>query len=90
MRQSTADSTSSESLEGGWSFNACKRTIEEEEAEALAKVRSMEEEEVPHPPLSGLIPPNPEVLIHVQQSGKDVSYVLIPIFHSCSNNNLYI
>ena len=70
MRQSTAESaTSSDSLEMGWSgYYQCKQNIEEEEAEALAKVRSMVAEEVPHPPLSGLIPPNPQVLIHVQPS----------------------
>lgn len=69
MRQSTADSASSDSLDVGW--NMCKRNIEEEEAEALAKVRSMVVEQVPHPPLSGLTPPTPEVLIHVQPTNKD-------------------
>ena len=44
----------------------CKRNIEEEEAAAEAKVRSMLPEDVPHPSLFGIRPPNPEVLIHVQ------------------------
>ena len=86
MRQSTADSTmSSDSMDTGLSF-MCKQSIEEEEAEALAKVRSMVNEEVPHPPLSGLIPPTPEVLIHVQANsnelGKshDVSPIPIQVF----------
>ena len=69
-RQSTADSVSSDSLDLGW-HNFCKKNIEEEEAEALAKVQSMIEKEVPHPPLSGLTPPTPEVLIHIQTTNKD-------------------
>ena len=82
MRQSTAESASSDSLDVGWSpYYACKRSIEEEEAEALAKVRSMVAEEVPHPPLSGLIPPNPEVLIHVQPSnGKKDEVGIVYVF----------
>ena len=78
MRQSTASSAfSSDSMdaEGSGSFNMCKHNIEMEEAEALAKVRSMEMHDIPHPSLSGLAPPTPEVLIHVQANGKgkDVS-----------------
>lgn len=80
MRQSTADSAiSSDSADNegsGWGFNMCKHNIEQEEAEALAKVRSMEMQDIPHPSLSGLSPPTPEVLIHVQASGnrgRDVS-----------------
>lgn len=71
MRQSTAESASSDSLDVGWNYNQSKRNIEEEEAEALAKVRSMVVEEVPHPALSGLAPPTPQILIHVQPSGKE-------------------
>ena len=47
----------------------CKDRIEQEEAEELAKVRSMEVQDIPHPALSGLAPPTPEVLIHVQTIG---------------------
>ena len=53
---------------------SCKNNIEEEEAAALAKVRSMVIDEVPHPPLFGLAPPTPQVLIHVQPSSKDKSH----------------
>ena len=90
LRQSTADSTSSDSLDVGW--NMCKRNIEEEEAEALAKVRSMVTEQMPHPPLSGLIPPNPEVLIHVQPSkdGKKEVRVRTPPFSGhCFQNTSF-
>ena len=51
----------------------CKRTIDEEEAEAEAKVRSMIHEEWPHPLLTGLAPPTPEVLIHVQPGEREES-----------------
>ena len=50
-------------------FVRCKRNIEEEEAAAEAKVRSMLPEDAPHPSLYGIQPPNPEVLIYVQASG---------------------
>ena len=46
----------------------CKQNIEEEEAAAEAKVRSMLPQDAPHPSL-GILPPNPEVLIHVQAGG---------------------
>ena len=47
----------------------CKKNIEEEEAEAEARVRSMLPQDMPHPSLSGVPPPTVEVLIHVQPSG---------------------
>ncbi len=79
-RQSTIDSAfSSEfdsSLESATTREIfpCKENIEEEEAERLAKVRSMVPEDPPHPSLSNLIPPTEEVLIYVQNTvGKEVS-----------------
>ena len=47
----------------------CKKNIDEEEAEAEARVRSMLPQDMPHPSLSGVAPPTVEVLIHVQRSG---------------------
>lgn len=74
MRQTTAESAySSDSQDLMWN-PSCKNNIEEEEAAALAKVRSMVIDEVPHPPLSGLTPPTPQVLIHVQRSNKDKNH----------------
>ena len=74
-RQTTADSAFSSDLEGSLEhtrFYPCKRNIEEEEAEAEARVRSMLPVQAPHPALSGLPPPSPQVLVHVQCSGKGV------------------
>ncbi len=73
VRQSTADSvfsTDSTDTDSSWGTFACKRNIELEEAEDLARVRSMEVQDVPHPSLS-LAPFTAEVLIHVQASGKN-------------------
>ena len=74
QRQSTADSAFSTDSAGD-SFGPsgvfkCKQNIEEEEAEAEAKVRSLLPEDPPHPSLFGLEPPTAEVLIHVQPGGK--------------------
>jgi mitogen-activated protein kinase kinase kinase 1 len=77
QRQTTADSafssgsvsTEPETSVTGMEVFQCKRNIEEEEAAAEAKVRSLLPEDAPHPSLYGLKPPNPEVLIHVQSSG---------------------
>ena len=49
----------------------CKKNIDEEEAETEAMVRSLLPDDIPHPSLSGLTPPSPEVLIHVQTSRLD-------------------
>ena len=74
QRQSTADSAFSTDSTGD-SYGPsgvfkCKQNIEEEEAEAEAKVRSMLPEDPPHPSLFGLEPPTAEVLIHVQPGGR--------------------
>jgi hypothetical protein len=51
----------------------CKKNIEEEEAAAEAKVRSMLPHDLPHPTLSGMPLPLSEhkVLIHIQRSKLD-------------------
>ena len=51
----------------------CKKNIEEEEAAAEAKVRSMLPQDLPHPSLSGMPIPssNHKVLIHIQRSKLD-------------------
>ena len=73
-RQSTADSAVST---GDEDYNvygyACKKNIEEEEAAAEAKVRSMLPQDMPHPSLSGMPLPSSEhrVLIHIQRSKLD-------------------
>ena len=53
------------------SYYQCKKNIDEEEAETEAMVRSLLPDDIPHPSLSGLTPPSPEVLIHVQTSRLD-------------------
>ncbi len=71
-RQSTVDSTFSDSsLEAPSVGYYCKKNIEEEEAEAEARVRSMLPEDPPHPLLSGMDPPTPEVLLHIQRKQKE-------------------
>ena len=57
----------------------CKRNIEEEEAAAEAKVRSLVPEDTPHPSLYGIQPPSPEILIHVQGTagGAEVTILIL-------------
>lgn len=86
VRQSTADSvfsTDSTDTDGsGWGY-ACKRNIEQEEAEDLARIRSMEVQDIPHPSLS-LAPATAEVLIHVQASGNKAGDVSLCVrMHAC-------
>ena len=63
------------STDGESSINSgyyqCKKNIDEEEAETEAMVRSLLPEDPPHPSLTGLTPPSPEVLIHMQTSKLD-------------------
>ena len=73
-RQSTADSAVSTGDEDYSSYGfMCKKNIEEEEAAAEAKVRSMIPQDMPHPSLSGMPLPSSEhkVLIHIQRSKLD-------------------
>ena len=53
----------------------CKKNIEEEEAAAEAKVRSMLPQDMPHPSLSGVPLPSTnqehKILIHIQRSKLD-------------------
>ena len=51
----------------------CKKNIEEEEAAAEAKVRSMLPQDMPHPSLSGMPLPTSDhkVLIHIQRNRLD-------------------
>ena len=63
---------------------SCKRNIEEEEAAAEAKVRSLQAEDSPHPSLFGIKPPSPEVLIHVQtSSGAEVCVCVLNFVCVC-------
>lgn len=67
-RSSVVDPVGFYSMDIG--YNVRKGSIKEKEAQTLARVRSMVVEELPHPPLSNLAPPTPDMLIHVQVSGK--------------------
>lgn len=74
-RQSTIDSAFGSDFDSSVdieNFFPCKQNIEEEEAAALAKVRSMIPEDHPHPSLSFLTTPSDDILVYVQPSvGKD-------------------
>ena len=58
----------------------CKRNIEEEEAAAEAKVRSLVPEDTPHPSLYGIQPPSPEILIHVQGTAGGAEVTILILF----------